>query len=588
MKTFEDTQCRRSIVTDTLQSLTEQAKAWRTKIDQLEAGQSLDRAEAVSSLNQLLDVGQNLRDAIFSEDSAANWRTKEELHTLVDRLDDAAAKRRRYLDLAQVLATGTVVHRRERTRLDRLKQRDAAVAELMEISALPSPPELPGPAGEEWLNWACNLDDSTNDPDLLTLKNSFPRVDDFVRQLEIETWQHAPSPHGEQPAQAALPVSTGPETVAAISMIAESEKVEAPPVETHASSSNGTSFLTSEAHSSETVEEPSVFWASEELPTAELSSTELPVAEPQELPDVTLETPIAPANEKMCFFPAEEIDAFVRTLAEAKHPAKGKMRARSLLAISHWLVPRDQNPVLQAKCGIRTQIQYAGAPDLGVSTVGELEAAVATAEGLRLFAGGADLLRWSLRQRSAKRFDEIATVRRLSSEQLRTWFGEVYKIELAEPQVVDMYKLTFGIPLLVGELHRRVIPIHDAPPTWLGYAIWTRIKMSYESSIPSLAHELRNGSPAVRLTEREIALLKMMVIASFDSSTSTIAANLGEDWARYNHPELAAMTDEDEDSIAVLQRLGLVPMRSEFGMKPLHAILPIDQDDPIRQIVRHL
>ena len=54
---------------------------------------------------------------------------------------------------------------------------------------MPHLDELPGPAVEEWLNWACSLEDSTNDPDLAQLKSTLPRVDDFVSQLEIEMWQ---------------------------------------------------------------------------------------------------------------------------------------------------------------------------------------------------------------------------------------------------------------------------------------------------------------------------------------------------------------------------------------------------------------
>ena len=61
-----------------------------------------------------------------------------------------AERRTRYLDLAQLLVAGTVAHRRERTRQERLRQRDAAVAELMEISALTAPPDLPGPEVEKW------------------------------------------------------------------------------------------------------------------------------------------------------------------------------------------------------------------------------------------------------------------------------------------------------------------------------------------------------------------------------------------------------------------------------------------------------
>ena len=151
MGAFEETKCRRSIVSDTFESLKEQARRWRGTIDLLEAGQRVDRDETLSDLGRLLDACQNLRDAILSEDSGASWKTTAELQSLVDKLDDVAERRKRYLDLAQLLVAGTVSHRRERTKQERLRQRDAAVAELMEVSALPNLEVLPGPAVDGWL-----------------------------------------------------------------------------------------------------------------------------------------------------------------------------------------------------------------------------------------------------------------------------------------------------------------------------------------------------------------------------------------------------------------------------------------------------
>jgi len=587
-------QSRSSIVTDTLQSLTEQTRLWRAKIDLLEAGQKLDRAEALADLNQLLDVCQNLRDAILSEDSAASWRTKEELHTLVGRMDEAAAKRQRYLDLAQVLSNGTVVHRRERTKQERLRQRDAAVTELMEVSAQALPTDLPGPAAAGWLQWACSLDDSSNDPDLAILKASFPRVDDFVRQLEIDCWQDGPPVTGKRDNEAIATVTRGPEAVPAISLTPDPEPEPEPepshPILNGSTPQSGKSksgpeadpFLDSFASAVATETLPSA--AADAAPAADaVSKTASAVAEPLPVlvPKVTKET-------KLCFFEADEVLDFSRLLEDAKRNPKKTRKVRALLAISHWLLPRDQNPVLHPKCGIRAQLDYKAVNELNPVSPSEALREIERADSLPLLAGGADLLRWSLDQHTEKRSDEVATIRRWSAEQLRSWFGEVYKIELAEPQVQDMFELTHGIPLLVGELHRRVIPMHDAPPTWLGFAIWTRIKATFEGQLLTIAQELRNGPPAVRLTDREIELLKMIVIASEDSTQATIAENLSTKWNRYKRQEFGAVSEADEKSIAVLQGLGLVPMRREFGMLPLHAILPVEKNDPIRQIAQSL
>jgi hypothetical protein len=204
----QDTKVGPSVVADTLRSLSEQAKVCHERIDLAEAGQSFNRADVLAEVGKLLDACQNLRDAILSEDSAASWTTKSELSTLIRRLDDVAAKRRRYLDLAQVLATGTITHRRERTRLERLALRDKAVAELMEISEQATPPELPGPVAENWLEWACSLEDDTNEIELHKLKNGFPRLDDFVRQLEIDWWHEGPAPEKTEKRKSAASVLT--------------------------------------------------------------------------------------------------------------------------------------------------------------------------------------------------------------------------------------------------------------------------------------------------------------------------------------------------------------------------------------------
>ena len=53
MGAFEETKCRRSIVSDTFECLRDQAQRWREKIDLLEAGQRVDREEAIADLTQL-------------------------------------------------------------------------------------------------------------------------------------------------------------------------------------------------------------------------------------------------------------------------------------------------------------------------------------------------------------------------------------------------------------------------------------------------------------------------------------------------------------------------------------------------------
>jgi hypothetical protein len=561
---FEETKCRRSIVSDTFESLRDQARRCRERIDLLEAGQRVDREETLANLTQLLDACQNLRDAILSEDSGATWRTTGELHALVERLDDVAARRKRYLDLAQRLVAGTVNHRRERTKQERLKQRDAAVAELMEVSAMPHLEELPGPAVEKWLNWACSLTDNSNDPGLAKLKSTLPRVDEFVSQLEIEMWQDGPAV-GEHMVDALPEIKAEAEPRTETDEIKEAGSTEAPAIEA----------------------------VSDAVPMAELSGT---VEQREEARGSATEEPAAkPAKksanrrgQRTLFFDESEIDALKAHLEAAKGVAKLSRSVRALFGISQWLLPSDQNPVLQESCGVRAQIGYKGSSDLLPVSPEDAERAINAESELQLFTGGADLLRWCIGQRADGHEDAVAPVRRLSTEQIRAWFGEVYKIELAEPQVLDMERLTSGIPLLVGELHRLVLPNPKTPPTWLGYAIWTNVKTSFERRLPVLARELRNGSPAVRLTEQEIRVLKMVTIASDDSTEETLLPHLTTEWDRYHRPELQAMSAKDEPRVELLQSLGLLPMDSERASDPMKGLMPIASDDALRQIVSYL
>jgi hypothetical protein len=162
---------------EALRCLSEHVDSWRVLLDKIEVGQQVARVDVNDALCQLLDASQHLRDIILSQDPEAAWQSKEELSALVAQIEDGAAtaQKNRYAELMQVLASGTIKHRRTKTRVERLKQRDAALAELRTLYAQSSPPQIPGPAIVEWLNWACNLADGLNDSDLRIFQAEFPR-----------------------------------------------------------------------------------------------------------------------------------------------------------------------------------------------------------------------------------------------------------------------------------------------------------------------------------------------------------------------------------------------------------------------------
>jgi hypothetical protein len=600
----QETKVGPSVVAETLRSLSEQAKVCHERIDLAEAGQSFNRADVLAEVGKLLDACQNLRDAILSEDGAATWTTKSELSTLVRRLDDVAAKRRRYLDLAQVLATGTITHRRERTRLERLALRDKAVAELMETSEQTTPQELPGPVAEQWLAWACSLEDDSHEVELHKLKNGFPRLDDFVRQLEIDWWHDGPAPEkGEKRKSSASASTNGSYSNGNRNSVLKQPLVEEEPVASDPALNAAPAYVETAplVEPAAIVESPSAF---EVIPVAEAAPTvfvhdtqvDAPVLNSDFMESGSAEEPVELPIESLhpnrqgviSFFPWEQVDQFTRRIETADVVRKDARTIRALLAVSHWLEPRDQNPMTHSKCGIRALTGYPATTEPTYVSPSDVMQFIAQDDGLPLLTGGADLLRWGLLQPSERNFQGVASVQRFTPEHLKVWFSDVFRIALSDKQIDDIYTLTSGIPYLIGQLHKLIIPMPDDPPTWLGLARWMDIKAQFEKQIPEFVHDLKKGIPAVRLTDRELSLLNMVVIVSGDSTPETILANLSENWEKYQHPEYRAMSSRDEVSLAVLMELGLLPRRNVTGGVPSKALVPVKQDDAVRKLAEHL
>ena len=584
MNALEDTKSGSGSVIETLKYFSELGRFCHETINRLEIAQSFSRAEVLALFAELLDTCQSLRDAILTEDSAATWRTKEELHAVASGLA-AGATRRRFLDLAQFLAAGTVSHRRERTRQERLALRDQAVVELMEISRRPVPPELPGPAVEQWLQWACSLEDNLNELELLRLKTNFPRLDDFASQLEINWWHS-----GDQAGQVASRHS-----IQAAILVAESGFNGSLLIGNEDANASNSIAIQAEEEVEQFVqtstavieEEPSVEVASDHAEEAHIDlntalASLFPVDEDREV-ELEMLSPIE--NRKLSFFPWLEVEQFTRHIEMAKVERKEARSVRVLLAISHWLEPREHTPLSHPKCGIRALTGHAEGADFDWASPSDVMREITLNDGLPLLTGGVDLLRWGLLQPSGHNFVRIVSIRRFTKEHVKAWFNEVYPIALSDTQIEDICRLTSGIPLLVGELNKLIITSPDDPPTWLGHDRWTEIKSMFEQQIPVIAQELKKGSPAVRLTDCEISMLKTVVKVSSDPMPETIVEDLPESRKRYQHPEYDAFIGRDEAILALLLELGLLPMHNVTAAVPSKALVPVKCDDAICKII---
>jgi hypothetical protein len=298
-------------------------------------------------------------------------------------------------------------------------------------------------------------------------------------------------------------------------------------------------------------------------------------------------------NKALSFFAADEVDSFRRAIKESESEPKDTRIVRALFAISQWLEPSEQNPALHPSCGIHALVHSDRREERRVIRA---ESATKTIDGesdLLILVGGADLLRWSLAEPDDEYFYLLATVRRFGKDELNAWFGFLYEIELTNLQLEGMLKLTAGIPMLVGQLHRLVLPPPGEPLDKLDEALWNRVQAEFALCLPHLAGELQNGSPSVRLTPREIEILKMVVYVSDLATIDSIVSDLVDGWNTFEvpgieRPKVSHLSDEDEASVTLLQNLGLLPMRRAFGLGAIEAILPLEADDALRHVVGYL
>jgi len=184
-----------SFCTSDLASLDRSLAGLRDSLGQLRAAKAVNITEVTEQLRRAVNSSGIVRELVLSELPEASWESRVELDTLVGEIQkilDARALeqlRARLLDLATELDRGSIVHRRAH-RVNELNQlRDEAVTELRSRAGLKGAlPTLPGPGAYQWISWACDLKEPEDAEYLQTLRNGFPRLDDFIANLEPNLW----------------------------------------------------------------------------------------------------------------------------------------------------------------------------------------------------------------------------------------------------------------------------------------------------------------------------------------------------------------------------------------------------------------
>ena len=164
-------------------------------LENLKAARSVEMAEVVDQLKVAAESAHTVCELVWSELPEASWQTRQELDALIDQIQKISKtrtveqQRSRLLALAAELERGSIVHRRAQAVSD-------------------TPPTLPGPAAERWVNWACSLQEPQDAECLRILQSGFARLDDFVANLEPDMWRGGGSPPVEIVAGAERTVDT--------------------------------------------------------------------------------------------------------------------------------------------------------------------------------------------------------------------------------------------------------------------------------------------------------------------------------------------------------------------------------------------
>jgi hypothetical protein len=129
-----------------------------------------------------------------------------------------------------------------------------------------------------------------------------------------------------------------------------------------------------------------------------------------------------------------------------------------------------------------------------------------------LLVGGADLLRWGIEQSRANSTIEVAAVGRLGVAELTWWFRRVRCFEFVDTDAIgSIRQATGGIPFLVNAVDQSLLRSTDDTKSSLELQT---VLTALRSDLSRLAKELGVGPPAVRVTQREIELLRICLGAS--------------------------------------------------------------------------
>ena len=179
-----------------------EADQWIEWASGLQEPEDAESIQALRGFAHLDDFVANLEPNMWvTKMPQGSWQNREELEKLIEFEAKAQEERRsRLLALATELEGGSVVHHRAQRVTELNQLRDQAIKELRsQAGSEATPLTLPGPEANQWVEWACGLQEPDDAESIQALRNGFPHLDDFVAKLEPDMWIAAGLPAVETP-----------------------------------------------------------------------------------------------------------------------------------------------------------------------------------------------------------------------------------------------------------------------------------------------------------------------------------------------------------------------------------------------------
>ncbi|MBI4863630.1 MAG: hypothetical protein HY815_25730 [Candidatus Riflebacteria bacterium] len=208
-----------------------------------------------------------------------------------------------------------------------------------------------------------------------------------------------------------------------------------------------------------------------------------------------------------------------------------------------------------------------------------------------LLTGGVDLLRELIRRdMQSDELFEWCSLGRLSVPQVDWWFRRVRCIEFECRGALDrIMKGTGGIPLLLRRMDLSITQAGEGVS--LTEPQFERAYELFESQFADVRASLVSGESAVRLTTRELEILRWVCHASQASPDRTgLVKDLLEEFEVYQEElGLPPVTPSDGPSLQLLQAAGFLPVDPDGSPRlPFERIVPVPQSDAVHQIARCL